>query len=68
MPKWSQVGTKVEAKTDLNTKMPKSAKVYKTQWNFNDLGVRACSFGNKKHQKTRKNGTDVDMRFFIDFL
>jgi len=26
MPKWSQVPTKVEAKTDLNTKRPQSLK------------------------------------------
>jgi hypothetical protein len=31
MPKWKQVATKVEAKTDINLKTAKSAKVNKTQ-------------------------------------
>jgi len=31
MPKWSQIGTKVEAQRDINTKTPTSAKCYETQ-------------------------------------
>ena len=48
MPKWSQVPTKVEAKTDLNTKRPQSLKCYKNQHLFNDFRVRGNRFGKKK--------------------
>ena len=48
MPKWSQVRTKVEAKTDLSTKRPLSLKCDKTQYFFNDFRVRGNRFGKKK--------------------
>ena len=44
MTKWSQVRTKVEAKTDINLKTPKSAKHYKNQRNINSFGVRGDRF------------------------
>ena len=51
MPNWSQVPTKVEAKTDLNTKRPQSLKCYKNQYLFNVFRVRGNRFGKKQLSK-----------------
>ena len=44
MTKWSQVRTKVEAKTDINLKTPKSAKHYKQHQSINSFVVRGDRF------------------------
>ena len=68
LAKWSQVPTKVEAKTDLNTKRPQSLKCYKNQYFFNDFRVRGNRFGKKKRSNIdAKNGANVEVRFDIDF-
>jgi len=72
MPKWSQVGTKVEAKTDINRKTPKSAKHYKTQWCFNSFGVRGVRFEDQHRwqidQKTESASKCVFASSFCRFL
>jgi hypothetical protein len=50
-PKWSQVGTKIGAQTDINLKTLKSPKVYKTQCNFNDFRVRCVRFESQHRSK-----------------
>ena len=72
MPKWRQIGTKVEAKTDLNTKTPQSLKYYKNQHFFNNFGVRGDRFDNQNrsniNEKTEPVSKCVSRSIFHSFL
>ena len=72
MPKWRQIGTKVEAKTGLNTKTPQSLKCYKNQYFFNKFGVRGDRFENQNRsnigEKTEPRSKCVPTSMFNRFL
>ena len=72
MPKWRQIGTKVEAKTDLNTKTPQLLKCYKNQYFFNNCWVRGDRFENqhrsKINEKTEPMSKCVSTSIFHPFL
>ena len=72
MPKWRQIGTKVEAKTGLNTKTPQSLKCYKNQYFFNKFGVRGDRFENQNRstisEKTELRSKCVPTSMFNRFL
>jgi hypothetical protein len=72
MPKWSQVGTKVEAETHLNTKTLQSLKCFKTNDISMILGVGAAGLRAEIHQKSMKKRRPCrnafQHQFFIDFF
>ena len=60
MPKWSQSGTKVDAKTDMNTKRPQSLKVQPVKHGNDIRRVRGVRF---QSENWWKNGSRTKPRW-----
>ena len=68
VPKWSHVGPQMEPKMDLMLKPPKSQKILKNQYNFNDFwGSRGPSWEPKSTKNRSKKEVILGRHLGIDF-